>query len=59
MGLPSPKPSITTTDGLSGPRRCDRCGERSPVLFPVSGQRICGVCHPRGAEIIRVVPPGE
>ena len=60
MGLPKPqKPSITTKGGMHGMTRCHRCGERSGVLFPVNGQKVCGECHPRGAEIIRVVPPGE
>lgn len=60
MGLPRPqKPSITTTDGIYGMSRCDRCEERSPVLFDRHGKKVCGDCYPRGAELIRVVPPGE
>ena len=61
MPLPKPSgPSVTTTSGMSGAPRCHECGERSPVLFPVGqGRRLCGECHPRGAEIIRVVPPDE
>ena len=61
MPLPKPsRPSVTTTEGMKGAQRCHGCGERSPVLFPVDGTRkLCGTCHPRGAEIIRVVPPDE